>query len=185
MAERPIADVVRRAIAGDRAAQDAVWREHRRFVAAVLLCHAPPGLDVEDALQDVALALVRRIGTLADPAKIRPWLRSIAIRATASAARRPGVETERLEDAAARDARGADDRDEAAVVLRLVEELPVELREPLVLRALRGLSQREIADALGLAETTIETRLVRARRAVRDALARRGRPTATIRETKT
>lgn len=180
MAERPLdADAVRRAIAGDRDAQDAVWRAHRRFVAAVLLCHYPRGLDLEDGIQEVALALVRRLSTLGDPAKLRPWLRAIAVHTAASAGRRvaPAAASD-VRDEAVAAARvpsdGVDARDEAEAVLRLVHELPLDYREPLVLRAMHGFSQREIAEALRLEETTVETRLVRARRALREAMERRG-----------
>lgn len=196
MAERPLdADAVRRAIAGDREAQDAVWRAHRRFVAAVLLCHYPRGLDLDDGIQEVALALVRRLSTLDDPRKLRPWLRSIAIHAAASAGRRlaSATATPPLEEIQLRDAvlaprsDGIEARDEADAVLRLVEDLPIEYREPLVLRAVHGMSQREIAEALRLEETTVETRLVRARRALREAMERRGAAKAppTTRERRT
>src|SRR5262245_14464628 len=95
---------VRRAMSGDRAALDAIWRAHRRFVAAVLVSHWPRGLDPEDGIQEVALSLVRRISTLDDPAKLRPWLRSIAIHVAVSAARRARVaEAEPLGDADAAD----------------------------------------------------------------------------------
>ena len=52
-------------------------------------------------------------------------------------------------------------------MLDLVESLPVKYREALLLRAVRGLSQHQIAEALGLGIKTVETRLFRARRMLR------------------
>jgi RNA polymerase sigma-70 factor (ECF subfamily) len=48
--------------------------------------------------------------------------------------------------------------------------LPEHYREPLLLRAVRGMSYRQIADTLGVPITTVETRLARARRMLRDEL---------------
>ncbi len=167
--------LVRKARGGDRNALEAVWRAHRRFVAAVLFARWPRGLDLEDGLQEVALALVRRIGSLEDPGKLRPWLRAIAIRAAATAGRRLEIEVRgsasaEVEPAVPGDARLVDARDEESVVLARVRELPLDYREPLVLRAVHGMTQREIASALGLPETTVETRLARARRMLREAM---------------
>jgi len=49
--------LIRRAMAGDNAALDALWRDHTGFVSAVLLAHAPLAADVDDLLQDVAVTL--------------------------------------------------------------------------------------------------------------------------------
>jgi len=48
--------------------------------------------------------------------------------------------------------------------------LPELYREPFVLRHLSGWSYQEIAEVMGMPVDTVETRLVRARRLLRDAL---------------
>ena len=52
------------AMGGDRAAMDALWHEHRRWIAAVLLAHKSPDDQVEDLLQEVAMTIVAKINTL-------------------------------------------------------------------------------------------------------------------------
>lgn len=52
---------------------DALWREHRRWVAAILLAHMPREADLEDLLQDVAVTVVSRIGELRDRTRLRGW----------------------------------------------------------------------------------------------------------------
>ena len=47
-------EVIASAITGDRDALRAVWAEHRRWVAAILLAHKPRQADLEDLLQTVA-----------------------------------------------------------------------------------------------------------------------------------
>ena len=53
---------------------------------------------------------------------------------------------------------------------RLYELLPAIYREPFVLRHLEDWSYAEIGEVLGLSVDTVETRLVRARRLLREML---------------
>ena len=66
-----------------------------------------------------------------------------------------------------RSAVGAID-EELARLERGIAALPRALREVLVLRAIEGLSQAETADALGVTEKAVETRLYRARAKLAD-----------------
>ena len=60
-------------------------------------------------------------------------------------------------------------RDDAVLIARALNRLPDHLRELLVLRALRGSSYRELAEATGVPIGTVMSRLSRARRAFRAA----------------
>ncbi|MCW5764391.1 MAG: sigma-70 family RNA polymerase sigma factor [Phycisphaeraceae bacterium] len=167
------------AIAGDAEALRALWHQHRRWVAAVILAHKPSSVDVDDLLQDVAATVVAKISTVSDAAAFVPWLRTVAINAARLAGRRHVISNNGLrlvreriehatggvsEDTAEASAR----RDEAAKLMRLALGLAEEYREPLLLRAVQGLSYREIASILDLPETTVETRIARARRMLRE-----------------
>lgn len=160
---------------------EALWRQNRGWLAAVLAAHAPRGVEVEDLLQEVAATLVAKVSQVRDAASLRGWLRAVAINEARMAARERGVERRALPrvadstrpsmadaidaaDAAARDARE---------MLALVSELPPTYAEPLLLQATRGLSQRAIAEMLEVPETTVETRLARARRMLRRLAAER------------
>jgi RNA polymerase sigma-70 factor (ECF subfamily) len=161
--------LIERAIAGDRHALDAVWRDARGWLAVVLAAAGARGSELQDLLQETAYDLTRGIGTLRDPAAFRPWLRRLGLNVLRSAHRRRGaVPLEGEPCAPAPDPAS----DEVAAVLAALAELPAEYREPLMLRSVEGLSQRAVAEALGVPETTIESRLVRARRLLRQALAR-------------
>ena len=179
--------LVERARSGDRNAQQALWRAHRRWVAAIVLVHRPRAIDVDDLMQDVALKFTSRIDTLRDPEAFRPWLRRIVINACRGAARglKPTLhltETERPDDDAGSDrvsvphsAEPAADesvarRDSAERLLDRVLTLPGDYREPLLLRCVRGLSYQQISETLDLPVTTIETRLARARRMLREEI---------------
>jgi RNA polymerase sigma-70 factor (ECF subfamily) len=168
-----------RVVATDPAALGALWHEHRRWVATVLLAHMPREADLEDLLQDVAVNFVSHIGDLRDAGALRGWLRMIAVNTARMAARRRRLAAGSLPDgdaaphdpAVEREATRCDAAAESRRVLAMVHELPEAYREPLLLRCVHELSQRQIAETLDLPETTVETRLARARRMLRDRLA--------------
>lgn len=182
--------VVAAAIRGERDAVRQVWQEQRRWVAAVLMAHKPREVDLEDLLQDVAMQFVRRVHELREPAALRPWLRTVAMNAAHAAGRtvvrrrRDGREWR--EAAASGGGTGAPvdlmtgRRDEAHRLMELSERLPDGYREPLLLRCLHGMSYRLIGELMGIPETTVETRIARGRRMLRelaekDALGGEGR----------
>ncbi|MEK6701073.1 MAG: sigma-70 family RNA polymerase sigma factor [Planctomycetota bacterium] len=171
-----------------------VWESNRRWVAAVILAYKPRWADLEDLLQDVATSLVAHSAELRDPTAVKPWLRSVAINAARLAGRKgklrlhqsldesfPGEGTAgRLhEPAAGRDPSAPGRQDDASAVAQLALQLPESYREPLLLKAVQGLSYRQISQILGLPETTIETRIARGRRMLRELAAQGGVSPAT------
>lgn len=172
------------AIRGDPEAMRRVWEANRRWVAGVLLAFKAREADLEDLLQDVAMSFVRKVGEVRDPAALRPWLRAIAVnaarldarRARSRPDRRPGTlrlaGAEPVGEVGEGVERRLDDahREEAERVLGIAMELPEAYREPVLLRCVRGMSYREISEVTGLSETTIETRIARGRRMLRERM---------------
>ncbi len=160
------------AIDGDRDALRRVWQEHRRWVAAILLAYKPRDTDLDDLLQVVAVQLVRKVDELRDAEAFRPWLRTVAINAARAEGRKTTRRGPRLRLTGAHEAPsdGADpaDREEAERLMSLAAQLPDSYREPLLLRCVRGMSYRQIGAVMDLPETTIETRIARGRRMLRD-----------------
>ena len=125
------------------------------------------------------LEVWERLGSLKEPERIRPWLYSVARNAALDAAqagkRRRAASLEpmadRLDDHRSGGPTSAALGDELrATLLRAVESLPAIYREPFVLRHLEDWSYAEIGEMLGLPIETVETRLVRARRLLREML---------------
>ena len=187
--ENQIADLAARAMAGNRAALAELWQRHRRYAAAVILVYKPATSDVDDLLQEVAATLVAKLHTLDDPAAFVPWLRVISMNAGRLAGRKYSANIVRwsLETADGREvAAGAEQArrgfGEAASnalaaastqaganeLLTLAARLPDEYREPLLLKCLKDLSYRQIGAVLNLPESTIETRIARGRRMLRE-----------------
>jgi len=60
--------------------------------------------------------------------------------------------------------RAAADRQELDRLWRAIVELPRNLKEPLILQTIDGLSQAEVAVVLRISEKAVETRVYRARK---------------------
>jgi RNA polymerase sigma-70 factor (ECF subfamily) len=181
--QRAVTQLVKQAGHGDQLAQQELWNTHRRWVAAIILAHRPRSVEVDDLMQEVALKLVDKLDTLRDPEAFRPWLRQIVINVCRGAGRAlkptlsinhafPNSESSsHTIDVPATDTQDSVERaDLARHLLDQVMGLPPEYREPLLLRAMGCLSYQQISEMLGLPVTTIETRLARARRMVREEM---------------
>lgn len=170
----------RRAMAGDSAALTEIWERNRPWLASVLVGHCPPGVEVDDLLQEVAVRVVAEIPRLKEPGALRGWLRVIAVNLARSAGRRYQVrsvlvplgdrEAELPDPNHDRQLRRRELDSELARVMDLLSGFDPDYREPLLLKSVHGWSQKRIAETLDLPETTVETRLARARRMLRRKL---------------
>lgn len=143
-------------------------------------------LDVaEDVVQQLWLTVAAKAGACRDAARYRAWLwqicRRIALDAAAVERRSQrlaaGSEVDAGDGVGGKKAEGgggarhsAELRERSERVLAAVRGLPLIYREPLVLRALHGWDCQTVADVLGIGLPTLETRLVRARRLLRELL---------------
>ncbi|RIK67638.1 MAG: hypothetical protein DCC65_05765 [Planctomycetota bacterium] len=164
---------------GERRALDSFVRRNDRWVRGVVYATCGNGAQLDDVVQHVWTRVWEQLGTLADPARWRGWLyalaRNAAIDAGTQATRRRKRQVP-LDQAAVR---AAVDSEPALRLIRAEQEkrtlaaikgLPEIYREPFVLRHLQDWSYAQIAEALGMPVDTVETRLVRARRLLRQAL---------------
>ena len=126
--------------------------------------------DAEDAVQDALLKLYRIDGWLRMEDEKAFLARTVWRVGLDVLARRPKA-TEPLDDDAGREFAAAGksaeqsvaDGDERALLRGLIEALPEQLRQPLVLSAIEEMTSREVAAAMGVPEGTVRTRVMRAR----------------------
>ncbi len=175
----PVLSIVEAVAAGDRPAFDELARTQGDWVRAVIFGVLGDRDRVDDVAQQVWVAAWERIGQLRDPRRWRPWLYRLARNAAVDAGRertrrrrlfeRSGVEHlgERA-GAPSGDTMAEAERREA--VWRAIKGLPALYREPFVLRHVQGWGYRQIGEVMDMPVDTVETRLVRARRLLRDAL---------------
>lgn len=170
---------VRALQAGDPAALTRLMERYGRWVRSVAMAAVGDPDRVEDVCQQTWASVWEQAGQLRDPGRWKAWLFRLARNAAHDAGRGRMRQERRLEaarEAAARVQAPPEPGEAAAadevrqIVLRAVQGLPEHYREPLVLRYLEGLSYRQIAELLGMPVDTVETRLVRARRLLRETL---------------
>lgn len=70
-------------------------------------------------------------------------------------------------DAGASPEQNVVDEDERGLLRRLIDGLPEELRQPLVLSSVEEMTSREVSEAMGIPEGTVRTRVMRARTELR------------------
>ena len=102
--------------------------------------------------------------------KCRDWGRKRLVRRFLLSASTIGADAERVADDRVGQAAVAEDREQLDRVARTIASLPANLREPLVLRTIEGLSQSETAAILSITEKAVETRLARARAKLQSAI---------------
>ena len=159
-----------------------LMRRYGAWVRGVIFAACGDADAAEDVQQQVWLSAWRRASCLAEPAKWRGWLYALAYHAAVDAARKATRRRRLMRRVLAWLPPRAAVPDEAPRrvildedhrrALRAVRELPDIYRGPFVLRHLAGWTYRQIAEAMDLPAETVETRLVRARRLLRDKLAR-------------
>ncbi len=161
--------------AGHEARFTALVERQARFVFRVAYAVVRNPQLAEDVVQETFLKLYRT-GTWERMEDERAFLACAAWRiAVRKRRRRPEAELdERTPSPAASPEAMAVAGDWNEVVRRLVDALPEELRQPLALSAVEGLTSREIAATMGIAEGTVRTRIMRARRILREKLATLG-----------
>lgn len=181
----PDLSLVQAAARGDADALGRLMRRNERWVRAVVYGVLGDADRLDDVCQQVWLSVWQHAGRLADVRSWRPWLYRLARNAALDETRRRASRRRSWRELAERVARrlGRAGPAEAAIrkqehqrVLAALRELPDVYREPFVLRHVEGLSYAEIAELLGAPVDTVGTRLVRARRMLRERLSRGGEP---------
>ena len=158
--------LLKRAQRGDRAAVDAILREHYDMVRAV--CHriVIDRDDADDAVQNALINIVRALPGFDGRSAFSTWIYRIATNAALDEVRRIRrralpTEDESIIDSASDDGTGAVDvRIDVSAALG---ELSEEHRVALVLRHVADLEYEEIAIILDVPVGTVRSRLSRAR----------------------
>ncbi len=132
----------------------------------------------EDAFQATFLIFIRRAPSIRDPETLGRWLTGVARRVAARSRRRSARQSDRERRWASMQPTNREPERPAFEIEGLVREelgqLPERYRQALTLCYLEGLSCEQAAGRIGCPVGTVKTRVVRARRLLRDRLDRRG-----------
>jgi RNA polymerase sigma-70 factor (ECF subfamily) len=174
---RTDAELITAAMAGDRAAMDALLRSHHDRVHAVCRRITGNDADAADAAQEALIAIVRGLGRFDGRSAFSTWVYRIATNASLDELRRrkrrPLVVVDDPVTHEMPDHDGGDridglgDRMAIDAALRLV---PEDFRVPLVMRDVCDLDYAEIAETLDIPIGTVKSRIARGRGALAQIL---------------
>lgn len=157
-------DLIRRARLGSREALDELVRCYYPPLQGYLSRMLGPE-EAQDALQDVFIKMAQGLDRYRDEDRFGGWLFRIAVnRARDLLRRRPGRTPLLPEPVGEPLLAGGDTGDRLAAA---IEKLPSDLAEALILMYQEGLTQAEIASALGLSVAAVKMRVYRAIRQLR------------------
>jgi RNA polymerase sigma factor (sigma-70 family) len=147
---------------GEEAALGALVARHAAALHTYLTRLCGDAAEAEDLAQESWIRIVRAAGMFDPARRFRGWAFGIATNVARDRYRRVrargGFHAQLPASAAA--AGGAEGRSIARLDLRgRLAELPERLRQALLLRYYEGLSEPEIANALGIARGTVKSRL--------------------------
>ncbi len=130
---------------------------------------------VDDVLQDICVKLIRKIDTLREPERFRPWLavlaRREALRFRQKRAQRPNQLKPELaelktDDKAQEIFENVEQQEQYKQISQAILSLPEKYQQVFMLEHSSDLTYGQIAEILDVPITTVQIRLVRARRMI-------------------
>ncbi len=167
------AELIRRCVAGERAAFEQFYREHRRPVAGNLYRVLGDRNELDDLVQEVFVIAFRGMQRFRGDAKLSTWLYRICVnvalgRLRSKSRRAPAVSYTEIDDAGDEGLNAPDKqlerREELARVYRALEHLAAKKRIVFILHEVQGLDIKEIAEIVQAPLVTVRTRLHYARK---------------------
>jgi RNA polymerase sigma factor (sigma-70 family) len=168
------AELVAESLHGNRDAFRLIVERYQTLVSSLAYCATGNVSRSEDLAQETFVSAWKQLAELREPAKLRPWLCSIARSLISKEFRRQGREP----DHAAESLEAVDEwvspeplppdqvisDEEKAILWRSLERIPEIYREPLVLYYREHQSVEAVAQDLGLTEDAVKQRLSRGRK---------------------
>lgn len=158
---------------GDRSALEQLYRRHAGWLTGRLQHRCPDPDLVDTALQDTFVAVWRTAGRYRGEGDVAAWLWGIGLRRLIDQLRRrrpDPVSPDELADAAMSFEDELLGNGAHGALGSALRDLAPELQVVLIATAIDGLSTREAARLLGIPQGTVKTRLMRARRELREVL---------------
>ena len=167
-----------RAAAGDMGAFEDLVDRHRMAVYRLARSITGNHHDADDAAQETFLRVYRALGSFDPSRSFKPWIKRIAyntslntVRASKSRARGfVDGDFPEVADPSPRQLEIMEANQSATSIDHAVHTLPGDLRATLLLRAVEGMSYKDIAMAMGVKIGTVMSRLSRARERVLEVL---------------
>jgi RNA polymerase sigma-70 factor, ECF subfamily len=148
-----------------------IWQEFSAKLRQFIRGRVSDDATADDILQDVFLKIQTRLDQLDDSSKLQSWIYLIARNAVIDHYRVRKETVEVPESLVAETATDDPDIEGLKVAFRrMIDALPEPYREAIVLTELEGLTQKQLAERLGISISGAKSRVQRGREQLKQAL---------------
>ena len=181
--DRTDAELARLSADGDDRAFGELVLRHQERLFRLLRRYLGSADEAQEAAHEAFVAAWTALRRYDPERPFGAWLRTIAINKARDRGRRIALRWVLFGDPAKTDLASAEwsdsakladevliERQRLVTLDRAIAKLPRNLKEPLLLTAIEGLSHKEAADVLGLSAKSVETRVYRARKRLAEEL---------------
>ena len=160
---------------GDKGALSELLMRNWAWLRGLVYSVVGNACETDDVLQDVCVRVLGRIDTLREPERFRPWLAVLARRQALRYRQQRSRRGIRLNDEWAEQqpdekaeilTRNIEQKEQCEQILGALRSLPEKYREVFMLQYAENLTYAQIAEILDVPVTTVQIRLVRARRMI-------------------
>ncbi len=149
-------------------------KQHGPWLRRVLSGRIGNRHEVDDLMQEIALAVFRQKCLPTDPLSVAPWLYRLAVRQAINFHRKMGQKSNAKPtadlDANSRESEPLEwmvSLEKSVAMRQAIDELPIRDREILMLKYTENWSYKQLAEHLGVKVKTVEYRLTKARQRLR------------------
>jgi RNA polymerase sigma-70 factor (ECF subfamily) len=151
-----------------------IWEDFKEPLKRFIASRVQNEYDAEDILQEIFFRIHNHIGCLKDESKLRAWVFQIARNAVIDHYRRQKAKaqmSEIPEDIIDENAEIIDEDQDIIMCLRsMINYLPEKYSQAILLSEFEGLTQKEMAEKIGLSLSGAKSRVQRARKELRGLL---------------
>ncbi len=180
--------LVERCLAGDRRAQQEIYQRYAKAMFNVTMRIVNNYAEAQDVMQDAFVNAFRHLGTFKAESTFGAWLKRIVVNNAIQHVKKKKIDLVPITPAVARTAAADDDHDmpghygsmglsddeqsyQVEYVRRAVQQLPDGYRMVITLYLFEGYDHGEIADIMGITESTSKSQYNRAKAKLKDIMA--------------
>jgi RNA polymerase sigma-70 factor (ECF subfamily) len=167
-------ELIQGCVRGNRDCQQVIFRKYAGKMLALALRYAKHQMEAEDIVQEAFIRVFDHMHTFEHKGSFEGWIKRIVINVALKNFSRKRFSQEQIgidQDFDAPVEAPADLLMGAQEILDMVKELPDGYRVVFNLYAIEGYNHKEIADMLGIQESTSRSQLVKARKLLQQKLA--------------
>ena len=152
---------------GQRESQQMLWKLYARKMMSVCLRYCDSREEAEDVMQDGFVKVFEKIGQWQGSGALGGWIRTIMVNTALTYLRsrnkwRNSVDLDAAEELDAEEVDAVSKMNEISL-LNLIEKMPTGYRTVFNLFAIEGYGHQEIAEAMGISESTSKTQFHKAK----------------------